>query len=47
LTGDQTLYAHWNLIPYNITYEDVALDYTGPASYTIQTSIEIPNPTKE
>jgi hypothetical protein len=50
LTTNQTLYAKWNIVSYNITYQNVEASYieTAPVTYTVESDdIEIPNPTKD
>ena len=44
-----TIYAKWDIITYNITYElnDGVLETPNPATYTIESSFTISNPTKE
>ena len=48
LTTDQTIYAKWNIVSYDITYENVENDDEWPHTYTVESSdITIPTPTKD
>ena len=46
-TGNQTLYAYWNIVNYNIIYQNVPSGYTDPSTYTIEQSVNIPHPQKD
>lgn len=43
-TGDYVLFAHWELVNYEITYKNVP-DNTNPTSYNIESSLKLTTPT--
>ncbi len=43
-TQDYVLYAHWDLVTYNITYKNVP-NNTNPTSYNIEDKLKLENPT--
>jgi hypothetical protein len=48
LTTDQTICAKWNIVSYDITYENVENDDEWPDTYTVESDdITIPTPTKD
>jgi hypothetical protein len=46
LTGNQTLYAYWDIVNYNIIYQNVPSGYVDPSTYTVEQSVNIPHPQK-
>lgn len=47
-TNDINIYANWNAIPYNLTYNvNGGMIDDAPTSYNIETPVRIPNPIKE